>query len=173
MSLWRKNGGVPTTLPFSDYGENGSVYTNLAREPSSRLLLGWAPAPDKPAPNVGYEVLWSTQTNAWIQSALPAPPDPETGDLPAEIPMHQARKALRMRGPLGLVVQNTDVSWFELVETAIAALPSKVQRGAIQDELDTAPNMVLAGATTQALKGAIGMSNLELDIVARLALTLP
>lgn len=98
---------------------------------------------------------------------------PDTSPLPVEIPMHKARKALRMLGPAGEVFDQEDVSWFEMVEAAIEAIPDKVLRGSVQDELDTAPNMVLASDTTQMIRAAIGMSEEQLEAVARLAMTLP
>lgn len=93
--------------------------------------------------------------------------------IPSEIPMHKARKALRMRGPAGEVFDQDDVSWMELVEQAIANIPDKVQRGSVRDELDTAPNMVLGGQAVQMIRAAIGMTQEQLEDVARLALTLP
>ena len=98
---------------------------------------------------------------------------PDTGALPDEIPMHRARKALRLLGPAGEVFDQDDPSWFELVEAAIAAVPDKRLRGQLRDDLDTAPNLVLAGESTQMIKTAIGMSDEQLEAVARLALTLP
>ena len=143
MSLWSKNGGPPEALPFQDSLPDGTVLTNLAHEAASRILLGWV--------------------------QLPEPPP----GLPAEIPMHKARKALRMLGPGGEVFDQDDTSWFELVEQVIATIPNKVLRGSIQDELDTAPNLVLAGSNTQMIRGAIGMSQEQLEAVAWLALSLP
>lgn len=81
--------------------------------------------------------------------------------LPAEIPMWKARKALRITG------------WWEPLMAAIAAVENPISRGCIEDELATAPNLVLAGETTIAMKNAMGMSDAELEAVARLALTLP
>ena len=143
MTLWSKNGGPPQELPAEDHMPDGTIYTNLADEPGSRALLGWVELP-------------------------PAPPG-----LPAEIPMHKARKALRMLGPAGPVDDQTDTSWMELVELAISNIPDKVLRGSIQDEFETAPNLVLGGATTQSIKTAIGMSQDQFEAVAWLALTLP
>lgn len=141
--LYQKNGGPPQVLPYMDTASDGTTYTNLAYEPESRAILGWVEAPTELQP------------------------------LPAEIPMHKARKALRMRGPAGAVEDQDDPSWFELVQLAIASVPNKVLRGSLQDELDTAPNMVLGSANTQMLKAGIGMSDEEFELVARLALTLP
>lgn len=143
MTLYRKNGGDPQPLPFQDSLPDGTIFTNLAHEPASRALLGWV-----------------------------AEPEPPPG-IPDQIPMHKARKALRMLGPGGEVFDQEDVSWMELVQLAIASVANKVQRGSIQDELDTAPNMVLSGATTQMIRAAIGMSHDQLEAVARLALSLP
>lgn len=98
---------------------------------------------------------------------------PTVAAIPAEIPMHKARKALRMRGPGGAVFDQDDISWMEMVEQAIESIPDKVLRGSVQDELDTAPNMVLGGTMVQSIKAAIGMTDEQLEEVARLALTLP
>ena len=141
--LWSKNGGPLMALPYQDTLPDGTILSNLAYEPASRALLGWV----------------------FVEDAVPP--------LPAEIPMHKARKALRMRGPGGVVDDQTDISWMEMVEAAIAAVPDKVLRGSIEDELDTAPNMVLGGTMVQSIKAAIGMTDEQLEEVARLALTLP
>lgn len=143
MPLYSKNGGTPQELPFQDSMPDGTTLTNLANEPASRALLGWEAVPDPPP------------------------------GLPAEIPMHKARKALRMLGPDGPVVDQDDPSWWELLQAVISGIPDKVQRGALVDELDTAPNMVLAGTNTQMIRTAIGMSQEQLEDVATLALTLP
>lgn len=142
-SLWSKNGGAPQVLPKEDVMPDGTIYTNLPNEPGSRALLGW------------------------VEVSLA--PD----EIPPEIPMHKARKALRMLGPGGQVFDQDDLSWFEMVEQAINTIPDKVLRGSARDELDTAPNMVLAGDMVQMIRGAIGMSQEQLDTVARLAMTLP
>lgn len=140
---YSKNGGVPQIIPFEDYLPDGTILTNLANEPGSRALLGWAE----------------------VAQTIPV--------LPEEIPMHKARKALRMLGPEGGVLDQDDVSWMELAEAVIEALPNKVQRGSIRDELDTAPNLVLGGNSTQMVRAAIGMSQEQLEAVAWLALSLP
>lgn len=141
-SLWSKDGGPPRELPFQDSLEDGTVLSNLAHEPESRARL------------------------KWVQLA------PATDELPDEIPMHKARKALRMLGPAGQVFDQDDTSWFEMVEQVIDNIPDKVLKGSVQDELDTAPNMVLASDTTLMIRAAIGMSEAQLEEVARLALTL-
>lgn len=93
--------------------------------------------------------------------------------LPAEIAMHKVRKALKRLGPLGVVAPEdyeTD-SWWYYVMAVIATLPAR-QKDEILDELNTAPNMVLAGASTLMIANAIGMSPAQLEEVGRLALTL-
>ena len=143
VRLWSKNGGPPQALPKEDAMPDGTIYTNRINQPDSRALLGWV-------------------------ELTPPPPG-----LPAEIPMHKARKALRMLGPDGQVFDQEDPSWFEMVEQAINSIPDKVLRGSALDELDTAPNMVLGGEMVQMIRVAIGMSESQLEDVARLALTLP
>lgn len=90
--------------------------------------------------------------------------------LPDEIPMHQARKALRIMGPTG---EDDPNKWWPQVIAAIEAIPNEISRGCIMDELDTAPNLVLAGASTDLVRQAIGMTDEHLEMVARKALTLP
>lgn len=101
------------------------------------------------------------------------PPSEVLEFLPAEIAMHKVRKALKRLGPLGVVAPEdyeTD-SWWYYVMTVIATLPAR-QKDEILDELNTAPNMVLAGASTLMIANAIGMSPAQLEEVGRLALTL-
>lgn len=143
MGLWRKNGGPPQELPFEDALSDGSILTNLINRPENRAALGWVAEPDPPP------------------------------ELPDEIPMHKARKALRMRGPGGEVVDQDDPSWFEMVTAVIAGVPDKVLRGSLEDELNTAPNMVLNGENTLMLRAAIGMTQEQFEEVAWLALSLP
>jgi hypothetical protein len=141
--LWQKNGGPPVVLPFADFMPDGTYLTDLINQPESRARLGWVMAP------------------------------PPTDELPLEIPMHKARKAMRMLGPAGRVFDQIDTSWMELVEQVRTNIPDKVLRGQLLDDLDTAPNMVLAGDNTMMIRNAIGMSQEQMETVARLALTLP
>lgn len=97
-------------------------------------------------------------------------PAPQLEPLPPEIPMHQARKALRIMGPLG---EDDPNKWWPQVIAAIEAIPNEISRGCVMDELDTAPNLVLAGASTTMVRAAIGMTDEHLEMVARKALTLP
>lgn len=90
--------------------------------------------------------------------------------LPEQIPMHKARKALRIMGPEGEADPN---KWWPQVMAAIEAIPNEISRGCIMDELDTAPNLVLAGDSTTLVRQAIGMTDQQLEQVARKALTLP
>lgn len=93
--------------------------------------------------------------------------------LPPEIAMNKVRKALKRLGPGGDVAPEdypTD-SWWALVMAVVETLPER-QRDEILDDLNTAPNMVLNGASTQMIKAAIGMSDAQFDAVGRLALTL-
>lgn len=105
----------------------------------------------------------------WDGEALSLPPVPEP-PLPIEIPMHKARKALRIMGPLG---EDDPTKWWPQVMAAIEAIPNEISRGCIMDELDTAPNLVLAGDSTTMVRAAIGMTDEQLEMVARKALTLP
>ena len=94
--------------------------------------------------------------------------------LPPEIQMHKVRKALKQLGPAGAISPETyDQSWWSLVMAVINGLENPIQRDSILDELNTAPNMVLAGASTQMIATTVGMSPEQLEAVARLALTLP
>lgn len=97
--------------------------------------------------------------------------------LPAEIAMHKARKALKQLGPDGpgetLTATTLAESWWPMIIGAIDALESDIQRGCIYDELNNAPNLVLAGNSTMLVRWAIGMSDDQLIAVAELALTLP
>lgn len=90
--------------------------------------------------------------------------------IPPEIPMHKARKALRIMGPEG---EGDPNKWWPMALAAIEAIPNEISRGCVMDELDTAPNLVLAGASTTAIRQAIGMNDEQLELVARKALTLP
>lgn len=105
----------------------------------------------------------------WNGEVLGLPPIPEPA-LPLEIPMHKARKALRIMGPLG---EDDPDKWWPQVIAAIEAIPNEISRGCIMDELDTAPNLVLAGDSTTLVRQAIGMTDEHLEMVARKALTLP
>ena len=88
--------------------------------------------------------------------------------------MHKVRKALKQLGPAGAITPETyEDSWWMLVLGVIDGLENPIQRDNILDELNTAPNMVLAGASTLMIAAAIGMSQEQLEAVARLALTLP
>lgn len=109
----------------------------------------------------------------WDGEALSAPVIPEA-PLPHEIPMHKARKALKQLGPNGAITPQTyGESWWMRVLATISTLENPIQRDSILDELDTAPNMVLAGASTEMIRLAIGMTDEQLEDVARLALDLP
>lgn len=105
----------------------------------------------------------------WNGEDLTEPPLTEP-PLPAEIPMHKARKALRIMGPEG---EGDPNKWWPMVIAAIEAIPNEISRGCIMDELDTAPNLVLAGESTALVRQAIGMDDQQLEQVARKALTLP
>lgn len=134
---------------------------------------GWAPpgdatmiAADDAPRGVGIGWLYDGQTFTAPVAVVAEPP--------AEIAMHKVRKALKQLGPDGAVTAaNYDRSWWKIALAAIDGLDNPIRRDSIMDELNTAPNMVLAGASTQMIKAAIGMSDAQLETVARLALTLP
>lgn len=81
--------------------------------------------------------------------------------LPSEIPMHKVKKALVIMGRM------------QDVKDAIAAVENPISRECIQIEFDTAPNLVLGGASTQLIMAAIGMGEPEKQAMAELALSLP
>jgi hypothetical protein len=149
---------------------------NYARTDVNNVVINievWSEAP--PAmPGVTFvESDTAKSGDLWDGSTFTTPP-PAPEPLPPEIPMHKARKALKQLGPHGAVTPETyGASWWIKVTALIGGLENPIQRDSILDELNTAPNMVLAGASTQMVKAAVGMTDDDLEIVARLALTLP
>lgn len=133
----------------------------------------WGEAPHPEGGVTFVESDTAKRFDLWDGETFTTPP-PAPEPLPAEIPMHKARKALKQLGPDGEVTPETYAnSWWSLVMGVIDGLENPIQRDCILDELNTAPNMVLAGASTLMIAAAIGMSAEQLEAVARLALTLP
>lgn len=90
-----------------------------------------------------------------------AAPEGQPAPLPAEIPMHKVKKALVIMGRM------------QDVRDAIAAVENPISRECIEIEFDTAPNLVLAGASTALIMSMIGMGEPEKQALAELALSLP
>jgi hypothetical protein len=90
-----------------------------------------------------------------------AAPAGQPAPLPAEIPMHKAKKALVIMGREDDVLE------------AINSIENEISRRCILHEYNSAPNLVLDGASTQLIMGLIGMDEAEKTALAELALSLP
>jgi len=147
MPTFIRNG---QSMPYEDFttGEGES----LANEPALNL------------------VLWSDEQLLAHGIERHPDPEPEPPGLPAEIPMHKAKKALAILGPAGA---EDETKWLDLVEAAIDGIENPISRRCTQIEFSVAPNLVLNGATTLAVMAAIGMSEEQRDTMAAFALTLP
>lgn len=79
---WRKNGGAPEELPFSDRDPAGELWTNLLSNREGREACGWAEAPPEPVAGEDYDpathtARWDRASGAYvIEARPPAPPPP-------------------------------------------------------------------------------------------------
>lgn len=102
MSLWRKNGGSPQTLPAVDVDPQHNSWSDLANDPDGREACGWEAAPEIPTFDPATErVEW--KGSAYVVIAI----------VPQIIARWQAKLALQAAGLL------------ETVEAYMASAPAE------------------------------------------------
>lgn len=73
--LWRKDGGVPAPIPYSEDDADGNRYDNLANNPAGQAALKYVKAPDYPNHDVNTKhCVWDTEIEFWVVADKPPEP---------------------------------------------------------------------------------------------------